>query len=168
MLTRLAKKLEYWFSERGFPKFVYVTAISFLFFLISTTIHELGHFISASLLGCEAGIRYVSLFTGSTGLGECHPHVLSIIALSGPLFAFAVGLLIWEYDENSPWRVLALIMFFLSSILQLIPKEPLDMGKAIAWGLNPIVGWIIFLTVFAISFNLLWLEITEEEDKIIR
>ena len=160
-VSRLYKTIEYWCSEKGFPEYVTITLVSLLFFGLATTIHELGHVIVANLLGCEATIFDLQLLTGATSVGECSNTNLIIISLAGPLTAFAVGLLLWFYEENGTPRILALILFFLSSVLQLFPIEYLDMGQAIKFGLNPIVGWIIFFAVFSVAMNLIWLEIKD-------
>ena len=161
IFTRLGKTIEYWMSERGAPDFLITTIISAVFFFISTGIHEMGHVLVAKFLNCEAGIQYVHMWTGGSGIGECASSSLVLIALAGPLTTFIIGLLLWFSEPDGRERMLALIMFFLSTVMQLYPQYPLDMGKAIQWGLNPSVGWLIYWIIFAICFNLIWLEIKD-------
>ena len=162
-LTKFSKAISYWLSEKGFPDFIITTILAIIFFSMSTLIHETGHYIFGWALGCQSAISHLDMITGTTTVMQCAQPSLIVIALAGPLFAFFIGLWLWFSEPNGRPRMLALIMLFLSATLQLYPQYPLDMGKAIEWGLNPILGWLIFIIVLGISFNLIIAEITEYE-----
>lgn len=152
----LLKRIEDEVGKWNLPYFIENTILGLLAFFLATLIHESGHTLTALILGCNAGIAHVGLITGATGVASCAPWKLSIIALAGPLTAFMFGLLIWfTENENSRLRLLSIILFFLSSSLQLVPTKPLDGYWAIYYGCPRIVEFFIFLTVFSVSVNLL-------------
>lgn len=152
MLEKIEREIENW----KLPLFIENTLLGLLAFFFSTLIHELGHVLTATVLGCNAGIKHVGMIMGASGIAECASWKLSIIALGGPLTAFIFGLYFWYSEgENSRLRFLSIILFTLSSVIQLIPRKPLDGYWAIYYGMPPFIELLIFITLFAIAVNLI-------------
>ena len=152
MIERVEEKLK----SFKLPEFVENTLIALFALFFSTAIHEFGHFLSAYLVGCPAGIAHVGMITGATGISESCTNVQAVfIALGGPLFAFLVALLIWFFEKESKLKYLSVILFLLSSSIQLIPLKPTDGYMAIHYGLNPVVELFIFLLVYSVSANII-------------
>ncbi len=160
---KIIRSFEYWLSDAGLPEFLINTILFILFFGISTTVHELGHVIVGKLLCSSAGIMDLTLLTGATGVDGCSNFSLQIIALAGPVTAFLVGLYIWFMDEDSRARLLSIVMFMVSSILQLYPKVNLDGQQYINYGGSPILLWIIWFVIVGVTGNLIIGEIKEKE-----
>lgn len=141
--------------------------IGFIFINLSLLIHESSHVIMARILGVEAGINNLLMFTGSSVIGSTTPSQFILIALAGPMGAFLYGLYCYFIEKDSIIRVAGIVSFFYSVIPSLAPYLPnSDMFQAIASGLNPLVGWFIYLVIFAYCFKLILEEITEGKFKV--
>jgi len=140
-----------WLKEQlNVNELVFSLIIGIVFVNLSLIIHELSHVIVANLLGVKASIAYLQMFTGATSLGEATPSQMILIALAGPLGALLYGLYMWYLEPDGILRFAGLASFFYSVIPNLAPFiQGSDMYVAIQNGLNPFVGWIIYLFVFA-------------------
>lgn len=160
------------------PKGEALVKISLMMFLVITlamslaaAIHEMGHKATAEFLGCDAE-ALSDVYTGVTGF-EC-PNLTGlelqkasiIIALAGPLLALAYGLIMWFQGKDSILRLFGMIALFYSVFPSLFPLLPnSDMYKAIEWGLNPIIGWAIYIAILGYCGTLLAIEIKDKLPK---
>jgi len=167
ILRRLEEEIKSWNA----PDYILNTVFLLLSFFMSTAIHEFGHLITSILLGCKAGILEITLLQGATGFECIGNNAISniLIAYGGGISAFIFGLILWfsegkkdmERGELSNIRLFAIILFFLSSVFQLYPGyRGLDGYKAIEFGLNPIVAWLIWFFMLSIVANII---VTERE-----
>lgn len=156
-------------EKLNLPDMIIALIIGFLFMSISTFVHEIvGHTATAGILGCKASSKY-NVFVGMTGY-EC-PEGQEwkgiIIALAGPIAAFIFGLWAWFYGEDDVIRMLGLLSFYYSVIPNLVPWIPYtDMSKAIQLGLDPLLGWLIYLTIQSLVFYWTFEEILEKKGDI--
>mgnify|MGYP000176757132 CR=1 FL=1 len=161
ILKRIEEELNSWNA----PDYILNTIFLLFTFFLSTSVHELGHVLTSLLLGCKTGIVELTLFQGATGFECAIDSAISkiLIAYGGGIFSFIVGALLWfsegkrdmERGELSNIRLVAIIMFFLSSIFQLFPGyRGLDGYKAIEFGLNPLVAWTIWLFLLSLVANI--------------
>jgi len=156
------EKIEQTIASWSLPRFLENLIIALFSFFVATLIHELGHVLTALILGCPAGIQHIGMISGATGVAECPAWQLGIIALGGPVFAWLMGIVFWFSEEKkSRMRFISILLWLLSSAVQLIPANPLDGYQAIKFGISPLVVWSIFLITFSISSNLLIDEITD-------
>ena len=128
--------------------------IGFLSLQLGVTTHEGFHTIAARLMGCETTTK-TAIVSGSTHFSGCFMETnmgAILIALAGPLGAFALATFLWfGFGKNSLLRVIALFIFALSVIPSMFPALfGSDMSFAIAHGFNPIAGWGMFITVLGV------------------
>ena len=119
-------------------------AIVFLWFLASTFLHEMGHFIVAKLVGCSAALAFVLFYTGATQVECTYSFQLILTALAGPLTAFLVGFYLWNAGSRLT-KIMAMISWFigfLPNALFFVPST--DFYVAVLNGLNPVVAFAIF------------------------
>ena len=161
LLKRIEEEVKSW----NLNEFIENTILGLIAFFLATGIHELGHVIVGNILGCPSQLLHVGLILGVTGVSDtCPPSKMMIIALAGPIFAFLTGIYIWfKEDKDSKLRLLSIILFLISSIVQLVPTEPLDGYKAIYFGFPVIAELFIFFVVFSISINLILHEIEDRK-----
>lgn len=163
-LSNFKKALE---ENLNIPELALSILIGLMFMSISTFVHEvIGHTATAGLLGCKAYPKN-GVFVGVTGYecpkGEEWKGI--IIALAGPLAAFIFGLWAWFYEEDSWIRMLGLLSFYYSVAPNLVPWIPFtDMHKALELGLNPVIGWSIYLLIQSLIFYWTFQEITERKE----
>jgi len=164
ILKRIEDEVRSW----DLPTFIKNTLLFLFALIISTTIHELSHVLVGLALGCKAGIQEIYWVAGASGL-DCdslpNPELAYIItAMAGPIGSFLAGLYFFfsegkeemERGELSSFRMFAIILFFLSGILQAFPIIPYtDFWQAINFGLNPIIAWFIFLLMAGIFANVI-------------
>ena len=161
ILERAKEEIESWKTSRFIENTIYLL----LAFWTSTLTHETFHLVTALLLGCHAGMD-AGLLMGVTSF-ECvpsSPYKSIVIALAGGIGSALIGMILWwlekkevfEPGELSGFRLRAIILFLLSSIFQLYPLlHGGDMYQAIQiYGLNPIVGWAIWLLLCGIVANI--------------
>jgi len=156
-LTRKLKDYE-------FSDMVIAFILGFLFTNLSLFVHEAGHVIVANLLGCKAGISRLMVYVGASSVEEtCSNINLIFIALAGPFAAFLYGLYCWYAGgKDSILRMAGLISFFYSVLPSLAPFIPTsDMGRAISFGFGEGIANLIWLTVSAIIYYLVALEIKD-------
>jgi len=150
------KRIEDTVKKWSLNEYLENTILGIIAFFLATFIHEMGHVIVANLLGCKAGLTHSGLITGITSIGECSNYKLQIIALAGPLASFLTGIFIWfSESENSKLRLLAIILFLLSSVIQLVPVKPLDGYQAIEFGMAVWLELLIFISILSVSVNLI-------------
>jgi len=116
----------------------------FLWFFISTFLHEMGHYITAKLLGCSASLLFVLFYTGGTQVECTYAFQLILTALAGPLLAFLIGFYLWNMGYKLT-KIMALISWFigfLPNALFFVPST--DFYVAVLNGLNPFVAFAIF------------------------
>ena len=137
--------------------------VGLLFTNLSLIIHELSHIFVANYLGCPATIESLNIYTGASSVGECTNDKMVIIALAGPIGAFLYGLFCWYHGgKDSILRLAGLISFFYSVMPSLCPFLPgSDVYTAIRFGLNPSLGTILWLSISAIIYYLVALEIVD-------
>ena len=137
--------------------------VGLLFTNLSLVIHELSHVIVARYLGCPASINSLNIYTGYSSVGECSNDKMVVIALAGPIGAFLYGLFCWYYGgKDSILRLAGLISFFYSVMPSLYPFLPgSDMYAAIRFGFSPALGTIVWLSISAIIYYLVALEIVD-------
>lgn len=140
-----------WLKEQiDIDEMAFALIIGFIFVNLSLVIHEICHVIMANLLGVRASLAYLLMYTGATSVGEATPSQMILIALAGPLGALLYGLYMWYLEPDGILRYAGLASFFYSVLPNLAPfLQGSDMYVAIQNGLNPLVGWIIYLFVFA-------------------
>lgn len=162
---KILKRIEEEFNEWNAPDYVINTFFLLFSFLFSTAVHELGHLVTALLLGCKAGILQLTLLQGATGFECAFDTGFSkiLIAYGGGMAAFLFGLILWfsegkkdmEKGELSEIRLLSIVMFLLSSVFQLFPGyRGLDGYKAIEFGLNPAIAWLVWLFLLSLVANI--------------
>jgi len=160
LLTNIEKTVKSW--ELG--EFLENTVLGFIAFFLATTIHEIGHMLVAIALGCPANVVHTGFINGATAVGECTPFKMQFIALAGPLTAFLAGMYIWFTEhEDSKLRFLSIILFIISSVIQLLPVKPLDGYMAVYYGMNIVLELFLFLVVFSFSVNLIIDEIQDRK-----
>ncbi|MBS0622274.1 MAG: site-2 protease family protein [Verrucomicrobia bacterium] len=107
--------------------------------LISVVVHELGHALTANAFGQSAHIRLL-FFGGATYREQKSIGLLKefLITLNGPLFGFALGILMWGVQHflwlHPPFLVAYTLTAFVFvnifwSILNLLPVMPMDGGQ---------------------------------------
>ena len=146
------KDIERIFTVRGIAN-ILISAFLLLFAIsLGTFIHESGHAIAAAFFSCKYNMSS-NVFTGATAIecpfeGVAYNRALILISLAGPLLAFAVGTILYFMTEHGFTRSAGALIWIISVIPSLSPFLPMaDMHVAIQAGLNPIVGWMIFLLI---------------------
>ncbi|MHA1279325.1 MAG: hypothetical protein ACTSQ8_19175 [Candidatus Helarchaeota archaeon] len=165
---KILKKIEEELNSWNAPNYIINTVFLLFVFIFSTAIHEIGHFVVATLLGCKSGIVELTLFQGATGFdcittGTDLMFKKIMIAYGGGIAALVTGLIFWftegkkdmEMGELTNLRLFAIILFFLSCIFQLFPGyRSLDGYFAVQSGLNPIIAWGIWILLISIVANI--------------
>lgn len=155
-------------SDRGIPSVLFSMILMLLAIQLTVVAHESGHMLVANLLGCRAGIGEARFYVGWTGF-DCPKEwpeerlnkTIQLIALAGPLTAFLVGSYLWFYEENGLTRVMALPFWFYGTLPNLYVIKGTDMSMALQYGLNPLLGLLIYFGISAfISFAVVR-EVTE-------
>jgi len=171
MLDKIIRSLVEWLTGRGLGNLAIGFILFWTYLSLSLLIHEVaGHWMTAKLLGCEAAIGELRQIIGFTMVScEMFPPAvekskLVLIALAGPLVSFLAGLWVWLREHpDAPIRLLALLLFFYSTIPSLIPVVPQsDVAQAINWGLHPVHGWLVFIIITSMIGILVGREITEK------
>ncbi|HDD44261.1 MAG TPA: hypothetical protein ENG63_05310 [Candidatus Desulfofervidus auxilii] len=159
ILTKLVKDLR---KRTTIPQLLFSLIVGFIAVNLSLLVHESSHVIVARLLGVEAGISQLMMFTGMSSIGETTPMQFYLIALAGPIGAFLYGLWCYFFEKDSIIRVAGIVSFFYSVLPSLAPFMPgSDMAQIIAKGFNPLLGWIIYLLIFGYCFKLVIQEVIE-------
>lgn len=137
----------------------------FLVFLgLSTFFHELGHAIVGIGLCGQAGITSLSLISGATTVGTCASELLILVALAGPLTAFAIGILIhMYYHEDTRIRIFSFMLFVLSAIMQMFMVGMNDGMQAVNFGASPFLIGGILLGMIGIAGNLIFIEVEDKK-----
>jgi len=161
VFTKIVRDLR---EKSTLPKLVFSLIVGYIFVNLSLIIHEGSHVLVARLLGVEAGVNQLLMFTGVSAIGDTTPIQFILIALAGPIGAFLYGLWCYFVEKDSVIRVAGIVSFFYSVIPSLAPFMPnSDMAQAIEHGLNPLLGWLIYLLIFSYCFKLIIDEVTEKK-----
>ena len=166
VLRKIREKVELACTERGLGNLLTAFILGTLFTNLSLVIHELGHVLTANLLGCPAGISFLNLYTGASSIGACPDEKMVLVALAGPMFAFLYALYAWFVEgKDSIIRLAGLVSIFYSVLPNLYPAMPgSDAWIAVnQFGLSPVHAWLIWIVTSAIAFYLIAQEITEKE-----
>jgi len=152
-----------WLRSYNLSDLAIAFIVGILFTNLSLIIHESSHIMVARYFKCPAKIRSLNIYTGVSEIGECSNDKMILIALAGPIGAFIYGILCWYYGgKDSIMRLAGLISFFYSVMPSLYPfMSGTDMYNAIEFGLNPGYAVLIWLSISAIIYYLVALEIVD-------
>jgi len=128
--------------------------IGFTFVFIGLIIHETAHKLTAIYFGCPASITDLDMYFGSTAVADsCSRNYMMLVSLAGPFAAMIYGLIAWHSGENTISRFMGNIVLAYSVLPNLWPFVTYtDMGKAIQYGLNPIVAYMLWIFPSAYIF----------------
>lgn len=153
---------EYTDTKVNFNEIPKNTFLFLIFLGLSTFFHELGHAIIGIWLCGQAGITSLSLISGATTVGTCASELLILVALAGPLTAFAIGILIHiYYHKDTRIRIFSFMLFVLSAIMQLFMVGMNDGMQAVNFGASPILVGGILLGMIGIAGNLIFIEVED-------
>jgi len=137
--------------EIGFGDVMFSVAFGILALYIPLLVHEFGHIFMATLLGYKATLGGLLMFEGWTSINSVtiNPRHAAVIALAGPIFAFAFGDYMWSFGKRTPERYVGLISWLISTLPNLLPvADGRDATYLInAWGYP--ITWLIFFVLFA-------------------
>jgi len=139
--------------EIGISEIVFGIGFGLIAFIFNLVFHEFAHYAVAVLLGYPARIEGLFVFEGWTTVYAdiTNPTHLALIAAAGPMACLALGEYFWRFGRRSPFRYVAMILWFFGALPNLIPLPARD-----AWYLYNTIGpawsWFIFL----IAFGYVW------------
>ncbi len=162
-LKSLEELLREILTKRGLSNMVVALILGIIFINLSLFFHEVGHIVTSFAMGCKARLFELNFFTGSSVVGDCASNKLILIALSGGGLAMIYGLWAFFLEKDGLLRIAGIVSFFYSVIPSWRPAFGGDMIVAVNNGLNPILGWIIYLGAMGLVFMLIGKDITERE-----
>jgi len=144
-----------------------VALFSFIFLNVMTFVHELGHYTTLRMFGCDASTPQVWFFFGATPF-KCDTATLTplqwwIVAYAGAIFAFVASYYLWtKMGKDSIWRLAALVGFMYGVLPNLVWQiQGTDSYFAVSMGFPPALATFIMVTAIAVISWLAYREIAE-------
>jgi len=127
VISRILVSVDSFLSGAGLEKGTIAFIIGMFFIYFTSIVHEMGHVLVASYLGCKAAIVKDLGFIAASAI-NC-PATTSnlhwiLICYAGPMFAFLLGLLLWFAEPNGYARLGGLIAFLYSCLPNIAPWIP--------------------------------------------
>jgi len=166
MLRELEEKLDEWLEkEFDISDVARAFILGITFVSLGVIIHESAHKLTAILLGCPASIVNIDMYFGATSVANsCPSNYMILIALAGPFVSMIYGLLCWYSGENTITRFAGNIFLAFSVLPNLLPwVEYTDMGRAIQYGLNPVVAYMLWALLSAYIFWIWAIEVVDRK-----